>query len=381
MSDRRSVRRPFPLALVAAVGVTLVSCGPPTAEELLDEANAAHLRGDAVETELRLQRVLEKDDLEVDLAVQAHMLRARNFFFLLNNVDKCRAELESVIEIASADSDAGTLAALFLADSHLATGGLGAFQQELDRHLETLSPSSRRALELNIHRWEVFAQGGASEEMVAFYPALVGQVVSAESLRPHERRDMVLNLTRVRAELARRMDDPEGAIQVFEMFITHFPDSDPARFMPFDIAVHLRRLGREDEAQGRIDAALSVLRERLTTVDSSAEQATVAISIGDGYALLGDLAAASREYGAVFDTHLDYHFRPQAMFRWADTLVRNERFEGAEAVATRLALEYPGTQWHQLSDQMLGQIASLQASLEAASAESVAQPASPESTT
>jgi tetratricopeptide (TPR) repeat protein len=356
MFARRLDRRMLPAALVAAIAFVLTACGEPTPEDLLNQADQAMRSQDGYEADLLLGRVLETKGLDEALAIEAHMRRAVNAQLFLGDTERARRELEAVLELTPADSDEGMMAALGLADMTMQTSGLASFEAELDQVLTQVEPLSRNALNVSLHRYQMLASTGASPELAAFFPALFAQAVSTESLLPHERRDLALELSRHRAMIADAMGEPDTSIDVFQGFIEAFPDSDAARFMPFEIVTRLRNEGREAEAEELRESAFAQLGTALTAAETSAEQATVGYSVADAYLMLGDMESASAEYSRLFDTYLDYHNRPRAMLGWAATVAGAGSLEAARSLAARAALEYPGTQIHQVADGLIAQI-------------------------
>lgn len=361
MGARSLARR---LALAIPLAAALASCRPATPQDLYDQAEAAFQQRDFVETELLLKRLLETEGVDEEVAVRAHMLRAANFASGLNDLDRCREELQAALDLATVNSDEGIMAVLFLARTLLPTEGLAGYNRVIDEHLADLPPFSERALQLQFSRWQVMAEQGASPEMKAFFPTLLAQVLSTEGLVETDRRTYALDLTRTRAEIASREQDYQTYIDTFERFIALFPGSDPAMFMPFDIAAAERLLGREASAERRIEEAFRAYDERLAAAQTSDEQAAVLLMRADAHMVLGQPESAEPHFNRVFESYLDSPLRPQAMLRWAVELINQARFEEARELATRAALDYPNTDWNVIAHQMIQQIDAMAASPE-----------------
>lgn len=369
-------------AALCAAAAMAWACGPATPEDQLADAQAAMQRGDAVEAELILQRVLAGENLDDGVAIQAHMIRAYNFAMLLGDLDQARGEFRAIVDLAGVDSDNGLVAALNHADSFMMTNGLASFEAEIRALKAQLPPDSPRQLEVDWHRWEVLLAEGASPEIRETFPGLVAAIASNEEMQLAQRRSLVLNMVRTRAGLASVEGDPETAIATMEQFIAMFPGSDPADYMPFEIAAIERGMGRDP--QPRIDAAFVRLEERLASAQTSSEQATAAIMIADAHAALGHRAEAHEAYMSAFDRYFDYQFRPDAMLRWAGTLASQGSEDPAIELAQRVALEYPGSQYNMYAEQILGAVraGAFRASPEATASPEItvppAAPASPE---
>jgi tetratricopeptide (TPR) repeat protein len=344
------------LIVPAAALALAVGCAAPTPEDLYNQAEASFNQQDAVETELTLDRLLKTADLDEALAVRAHLLRAANYAIGLNDIDKCREELQTALNMATINSDEGVIAAIFLARSYLPSEGLAGFDRIIDEELAKLPPLSQRALNLNFSRWQVMDQQHASPEMAAFYPKLLAEVVSTEDLTDTDKRALALEITRQRVEIAHEMNDEEGAIGILEHFIGLFPGSDPAMFMPVEIAAIERRLGRVEAAQRRIDEAFAAYNRQYAAAQTSAEQATVVRIRADAYLTLSEMSSAEREFNTLIDTYLDFQLRPQSMITWAIELLNQGRFEEARDLATRIALDYPNSNWNVWANRIIQQI-------------------------
>lgn len=347
----RACRLTICIATAAAVAL-LVACGPPTPEELYDEAAQAMERRDGVEAEILLAQVLESEELDPELEIIARLTRAQNDIVNLGDVESSRNEYQAVIELSSVDSDEGLVAVTQMADTYLRVGDVDTFHQTLDDALEQLAPFSGRAASVYLHRFNRMATIGASDELVRLYPDLMAEVVSTEEMQMTQRRDIALQATQIRTQIADMLEDPQGAIDAFELFINQYPDSDPARFMVFEIAKRMQEMGRMDEAEARAEEGFAIYRESLNAATTSQEQATFHLMISDAHLMLDNIEAASPEIMMVINDYPDYQHRPRAMIRWTEAMIQRGMMDEARDMATRMAVEYPNTQWNQVADQI-----------------------------
>jgi tetratricopeptide (TPR) repeat protein len=376
-------------ALAAALAL-LVACGPPTPEELLEQAEIELTQnGDATEAELTLRRLLSIEDLDPEIAVQAHMLRAGNFARGLNQVDRARAELEAIVDLVGVGSEQGLQAAMILATTHLEEG-IEAYDAEVARLTAGLPASSEEAMEVSLHRWMVVTGLNATNEIWETHGPTIDRILAAETLRDDEKRDLVLRISLQVVEQANLRGQPQLAVELLERFIEQFPGSDPAEFMPFQIAGLWSQAGETELAESTAAEAFARLDERVAAAQTSAEVAILTVMRGDAHVMLGDFDAAGAVYEYAFNNFLDYPRRPEAMLSWSVTLAQRGSGELARELATRLALEYPNSDYDLTANRLIQGIDAgvylpapppAPAEMEAdvpASPEAVSEPLSPE---
>lgn len=354
MGARMRALRLIP-ALAAALSL-LIACGPPTPEELLEQAEIELTQnGDATEAELILRRLLSTPDLDPEIAVQAHMLRAGNFARGLNQIDRARAELEAIVDLVGVNSEQGLQAAMILATSHL-DEGIDAYDTEIARLTAGLPSSSEEAMQVSLHRWMVITNINATNEIWETHGPTIDRVLAAETLREDEKRDLMLRITLQAVEQASLRGEFQTAIELLERFIERFPGSDPAEFMPFQIAGLWQQAGETERAESTAAAAFTRLDERVAAAQTSAEVAILTVMRGDAYVMLEDHIAAGEAYEYAFNNFLDYPRRPEAMLSWSVTLAEQGSTERARELATRLALEYPNSNYDLAANRVIQRI-------------------------
>jgi hypothetical protein len=352
----------------------LAACGPRTPEDLIEEARTAMEMGDAVETELLLQKLFAMEEIPDEIAVEGHMLRAVNFIRGLQDQERALAELEAIVDLVGPTSSDGLSAVMNLAAAQVRERGLEGWQEEIDRLIGDSPLDSEDQLTLSIQRWQILTSLNASPEKREMFPDFWAEIASAEFLEIPQRRALALNLVRDRATLALAEGNLDDALAAFDLFIGEHAGTEPADFMMIEASSHLRAAGRNEEADLRAAAGLASIEARLTAAETSQEEATALLMVADAQQMLDEIEIANVTYNSIFDTYLDFQHRPRAMLGWALALAQRGSMEESLTLLTRTGLEYPNSPFSVEAGRLTGAIQMMQAqqaSLEATGSDPV----------